>query len=378
MAKSRVRDLLMAFDDQRPDRRVSAGTVLLVHGHPFDRSMWQPQTAPLARAGWRVIAPDLRGYGETSVTSGTVTLEVFADDLAALLDMLEVETAAPLIESSRADVSQVINSAQIQNLPINGRRVDSFVLLSPGVVPDGTFGLLSFRGIAVGNSFLTDGNDTTNQYFNENAGRTRIATQLSQDAVQEFQVLIDNYSAEFGRALGGVVNTVTRSGSNDIHGTAYWFFRNQDFNARDPFAMTNPPERRHQAGASLGGRLVRDKLFYFFNGETTRRDKPQVAAEVRRMIEAQPHEGVEAAIYAMMRRPDSTPDLGGIRCPTRVIVGEEDTITPPADAEAMHRAIAGSRFQRLAGAGHLSNLEAPAEFSTTINGWVESLPSSLY
>ena len=93
MAKSRVRDLLMAFDDQRPDRRASAGTVLLVHGHPFDRSMWQPQTAPLARAGWRVIAPDLRGYGETSVTSGTVTLEVFADDLAALLDMLEVETA---------------------------------------------------------------------------------------------------------------------------------------------------------------------------------------------------------------------------------------------------------------------------------------------
>ena len=172
----------------------------------------------------------------------------------------------------------MINSSQIQNLPINGRRVDSFVLLSPGVVPDGTFGLLSFRGIAGGNSFLTDGNDTTNQYFNENAGRTRIATQISQDAVQEFQVLIDGYSAEFGRASGGVVNTVTRSGSNDMHGTAYWFFRNQDFNARDPFAATNPPETRHQAGASLGGRIVPDKLFYFFNGETTRRDFPLSAS----------------------------------------------------------------------------------------------------
>jgi hypothetical protein len=191
---------------------------------------------------------------------------------------IDVSTSAPLVETTRTDVSQVINTAQIQNLPINGRRVDSFVLLSPGVVPDGTFGLLSFRGTAGGNTFLTDGNDTTNQYFNENAGRTRIPTQLSQDAVQEFQVLVDGFSAEFGRASGGVVNTVTRSGSNDLHGTAYWFFRNQDFNARDPFASMNPPETRHQAGASVGGRVIRNELFYFFNGETTRRDFPLSAS----------------------------------------------------------------------------------------------------
>ncbi len=198
--------------------------------------------------------------------------------VGATLLQIDVSTSAPLVEPTRTDVSQVINSSQIQNLPINGRRVDSFVLLSPGVVPDGTFGMLSFRGTAGGNAFLTDGNDTTNQYFNENAGRTRIPTQLSQDAVQEFQVLVDGYSAEFGRASGGVVNTVTRSGSNDLHGTAYWFFRNQDFNARDPFASMNPPERRHQAGASVGGRVIRNELFYFFNAETTRRDFPLFAS----------------------------------------------------------------------------------------------------
>src|SRR5205823_2304943 len=137
---------------------------------------------------------------------------------------------------------------QIQNLPINGRRVDSFVLLTPAVVPDGTFGLLSFRGIAGGNSFLTDGNDTTEQFYNENAGRTRITTQISQDAVQEFQVLSDGYSAEFGRALGGVVNTVTRSGANSLHGTSYWFYRNQDFNALDRYATGGfkPDESRKQ------------------------------------------------------------------------------------------------------------------------------------
>ena len=156
--------------------------------------------------------------------------------------------------------------------------MDSFALLAPAVVPDGTFGLISFRGIAGGNSFLTDGNDTTEQYYNENAGRTRITSQISQDAVQEFQVVSNNYSAEFGHATGGVVNTVTRSGSNDFHGTGYWFFRNQDFNAKDTFATINPQEKRNQLGASAGGKMLKDKLFYFFNYEAMRRDFPLIAS----------------------------------------------------------------------------------------------------
>jgi Outer membrane receptor for ferrienterochelin and colicins len=127
------------------------------------------------------------------------------------------------------------------DLPINGRRVDSFVQLTPGVTNDGTFGLVSFRGVAGGNSFLVDGSDTTEQYYNENAGRSRVASQLSQDAVQEFQVLSANFSAEYGRASGGVVNTVTRSGTNGTHGTTYWFFRNRTLNARDRYASINPP-----------------------------------------------------------------------------------------------------------------------------------------
>ena len=125
---------------------------------------------------------------------------------------VEVTSGAPIVETTKTGVSQVVTTAQIDNLPINGRRVDSFVLLTPGVTNDGTFGLVSFRGIAGGNSYLTDGNDTTNTFYNENAGRTRISTQISQDAVQEFQVLTNGYSAEFGRASGGVINTVTRSG----------------------------------------------------------------------------------------------------------------------------------------------------------------------
>src|SRR5437867_3771215 len=135
---------------------------------------------------------------------------------------VSVIAEAPLVENTKSGVSELVTQEQIDNLPINGRRVDSFVLLTPAVVPDGTFGLVSFRGIAGGNAFLPDGNDTTNSFYMENAGRSRVSTQLSQDAVQEFQVLSNGYSAEFGKASGGVVNTVTRSGTNSLHGTAYW------------------------------------------------------------------------------------------------------------------------------------------------------------
>jgi hypothetical protein len=218
-------------------------------------------------ATWEVKSFQL-AVGQTQ--SFSVTLNV-----ASTSTTVEVDATAPLISDANVGVSQIVGQTQIDNLPINGRRVDSFVLLSPGVTDDGTFGLVSFRGIAAGNAFLTDGNDTTNSFYNENAGRTRISTQLSQDAVQEFQVVSNGFSAEFGRAMGGVINTVTRSGTNDTHGTAYWFFRNRTLNATDRYANgLNAPEWRHQAGASLGGALKKDKLFYFMNTEIVKRNFP--------------------------------------------------------------------------------------------------------
>ena len=198
--------------------------------------------------------------------------------IATVETQIDVTSAAPLAEQMKTGVSEVVNNSQIMNLPINGRRVDSFVLLTPAVAPEGTSGLLTFRGIPGGNAFLTDGNDTTNQLWNENAGRARISSNISQDAVQEFQVLSSNYSAELGRAAGGIVNTVTRSGANDRHATLFWFFRNRDFNARDRYATFNPEETRHQAGGSVGGSFVKDRLFYFFNAELTRRQFPIVSS----------------------------------------------------------------------------------------------------
>src|ERR1051325_3735264 len=233
-------------------------------------------------AGYSVIV-NKQGFAAYEVKNVQITVgqNVGLDivlQVAGASTQVQVEAVAPIVDSTKTDVSQAVGSEQIMELPINGRRVDSFVQISPAVVPDGTFGLVSFRGIAGGNNFLTDGNDTTEQYYNENAGRTRISSQISQDAVQEFQVVSNNYSAEFGHATGGVVNTVPRSGTNDFHGTGYWFFRNQDFNAKDTFATINPLEKRNQIGVSAGGKIVRDRLFYFFNYEAMRRTFPLIAS----------------------------------------------------------------------------------------------------
>jgi hypothetical protein len=239
--------------------------------------------------------PPASGYKLSVTASGFATFE--ARDVALAvgqnLDLninltvekasttLEVNVAVPLVETTKSDVSQVVDDKAISELPINGRRVDSFVLLTPGVSNDGTFGLLSFRGVSGGNSFLIDGNDTTEQYYNENAGRTRISSQVSQDSVQEFQVVSATFSAEYGRAMGGVVNTVTRSGANQLHGSAYWYFRNRTLNARDTFAAFNPHEVRYQTGARVGGAIIKDKLFYFTNFDYTYRNFPMVSSIVR-------------------------------------------------------------------------------------------------
>jgi TonB dependent receptor/Carboxypeptidase regulatory-like domain len=196
--------------------------------------------------------------------------------VAQQAESVTVSAEVPLIEETKSGVSTAVENTQIQNLPINGRRVDQFALLTPGAVTDGSSGEISFRGIPGGNAFLQDGNDVTQQWGIDIAGGATVPSSISQDAVLEFQVQTSGYSAEFGRAVGGVINTVTKSGSNQFHGTGYWFFRNRTLDATDPYAHQNPPESRHQAGGSLGGPIFKDKLFFFANGEIMRRDFPLV------------------------------------------------------------------------------------------------------
>jgi hypothetical protein len=194
---------------------------------------------------------------------------------------VEVNAAAQILEDTKTDLSSVVNTRDIMELPINGRRVDSFVLNTPGVTNDATFGLLTFRGVAGNNSFLLDGNDNTEQFYDENAGRTRIQSQISADAVQEFQAVSTDFSTEYGRAMGGVVNTVTKSGTNEIHGSAFYFLRSTGFDAHDPYSNFNPTEHRIQAGGTIGGAIIKNKLFYFLSDDNTRRNFPFSDTQVK-------------------------------------------------------------------------------------------------
>ncbi|HEY9712708.1 MAG TPA: carboxypeptidase regulatory-like domain-containing protein, partial [Chroococcales cyanobacterium] len=142
-------------------------------------------------------------------------------------ETVTVDATDTALDVTRLGVSELVSQHQINELPINGRRVDQFVLLTPGVTTDGSGGEMSFRGVPGNNLFLQDGMDVTQQWGQDDAGSTSAFSPLSQDAVQEFQVQSSDYSAEFGHAAGGIVNTVTKSGTNNYHGSAFWFFKNR-------------------------------------------------------------------------------------------------------------------------------------------------------
>ena len=165
--------------------------------------------------------------------------------VGAVTGTVEVTSDAPVINTSQQDFSTNINQTSINELPVNGRRASSFVLLTPGAVPDGDFGLISFRGISgLLNNSTVDGGNNNQAFFAEEAGRTRISSSISQAAVREFQVNTSNYSAEYGRAAGGVVNTVTKSGTNEFHGQLFYYLRDNKLGARNPRGFNPQPARR--------------------------------------------------------------------------------------------------------------------------------------
>jgi hypothetical protein len=209
-------------------------------------------------------------------------------------DKTEVTGQPSLLDTDNNAISSTIDQNAIDNLPINGRRWSNFALLTPGVVSNSDgFGLLSFRGISVLlNNSTVDGADNNQAYFSEERGRTRASYSVSQSAVQEFQVNLSNYSAEYGRAAGGVINTVTKSGSNAFHGELFFYDRDNDFGAENPYttlttqvAGTNtfttypykPKDWRKQWGFGAGGPLLHDKLFWFYSYDQSQRNFPGTA-----------------------------------------------------------------------------------------------------
>lgn len=202
-------------------------------------------------------------------------------------DLVEVIAEAPVINTNDMANATNIDQTQINELPINGRRASDFARLTPGVNPEGDFGLNSFRGLSsLMNNHTLDGTDNNNTFFSEERGRTRIQYSVSQAAVREFQVNNTNFSAEYGRAAGGVINTVTKSGTNEFRGQLFFFDRDNRWGSRNPSALlptptgltaVKPKDIRYQFGGAIGGPIVKDKLFFFFNYDQQKRNFPGVA-----------------------------------------------------------------------------------------------------
>jgi pimeloyl-ACP methyl ester carboxylesterase len=262
---ARVRGIELTYEDEGRGK-----AVVLLHGFPFDRSMWREQSRELG-ATCRVITPDLRGLGETPTGDVTVTMGEMAEDVAALLDTLNVERAV------------------LGGLSMGGYVAFEFFRRFPGRV----------RALVLA--------DTRPQADTDEGRRTREET--AQRALRD---------------------------------------------GMEPIADSMLPKLLSAA---------------------TRGREPDVVGRVRAMMLATTPEGAAAALRAMAVRRDQTDLLPSIDVPTLIVVGGEDSITPPSDAEAMGEKIKGSRLVRIEGAGHLSNVERPEEFNRALGEFVGGLPS---
>jgi len=233
-------------------------------------------TVTLEKAGFKT---EKRQNVTVSVGSA-VTVDV-ALAVGGTAETVTVTADGAAIETTRSQTSTVVDEKLVRDLPINGRNFLDFTTLTPGVVRDPRGGDLSFGGQrGTVNSFLIDGTDSNNLFFGQSTGRqgTRNPYSVSQDAVQEFQVNTNGYSAEVGRAAGGVVNVITKSGTNELHGGGFFFYRDTGLNANNAINTANNRPRAlykfRQFGANVGGPVVKDKLFFFFNYDGQRNSEP--------------------------------------------------------------------------------------------------------
>jgi outer membrane receptor protein involved in Fe transport len=244
---------------------------------------------PLLPVGIYDMTAELAGFlprkePEINLTIGqTVTLRIQMA-VSGLAETVNVSGGTPVIESSRSQVSSTITETAVQNLPVNGRNFIDFALLTPGVTRDVRTGDISFAGQrGTLNSLVVDGADSNNTFFGQAAGRTgsgRAPYQFSQDAVKEFQVNSNSFAAEFGRAGGAVINVVTKSGTNDLRGSVFEFYRDKALNANNAINVLNnrpkSPYHFNQFGGTLGGPIRRNRDFFFVNYDGQRNTQPNI------------------------------------------------------------------------------------------------------
>lgn len=233
-------------------------------------------------------------YENVQVTVGAkATLEVTVSPSGSQ-NIVDVTADGAGIEATNTAVSSTVNETQVINLPTNGRNFLDFATITPGVVRDpsrsGDLAIGGQKGTL--NSLQIDGASSDNTFFGQSSGRVgsgRAPSQFSIDTVKEFQVNQNGFSAEFGRAAGGVINVVTKSGTNKFTGSAFWFFRDESLNALSPLlraqGRSKPPGQINQFGGTFGGPLVKNRAFFFaaYEGQRSDLSNPVV---VRSLVQA--------------------------------------------------------------------------------------------
>jgi hypothetical protein len=240
--------------------------------------------APLLDPGNYKVSITASGFA--NYTAGNVT--VIVGQVTSILPHLALATSSaevvvteqtPVMNLESPDFTDTLNLQALQSIPINNRRWSALAMTTPGIVPDTSgFGLISVRGIStLLNNVEIDGADDNQAFFSEERGRTREAYSTSGSAVQEFAVNTGVYSAEYGRAAGGVVTSVTKSGTNQLHGQAYFWDRESNWNAYNDYTTVTqlvnganetehikPEDLRKIYGFTVGGALIKDKLFWIY------------------------------------------------------------------------------------------------------------------
>lgn len=238
-------------------------------------------SAPLLARGTYSVDARQSGFKETirtglNLDEGQVLRLDFALEVGQVSERVEVSGAAPLLETENATISAVVTNQKILDMPTVGRNPLQFALLVPGVRAAGSFGELPVSAFSGGRAAIAGGGVSTNNYMvdgiaSENFTSGGLQTPLSVDATEEFRLIVRAPSAEYGRTGGGVINLISKSGTNTYHGSLYEFNRNKVFRANDFFSnragRVRQPFNFNQYGGTLGGPLRKERTFFFFNWE---------------------------------------------------------------------------------------------------------------
>jgi len=212
--------------------------------------------------------------------------------IGAINEVVEVQSQSTQVETVNPTVGGTVTGAPIQDLPLNGRNVLDLALTQPGVTPAQPNTLGAAAGVPSGGYVIAGGRDNAVTYLLDGGDNTSVTYGVAvvnpnPDAIAEFRILANNYTAEYGRSAGGVISVVTKSGTNQFHGSVFDYWRNDALNANNYFNLDNPDPtqnsprpvlKRNQFGATLGGPIVKDRIFFFFGYQGQRQNSITVGS----------------------------------------------------------------------------------------------------